>query len=142
MGMYTGLKMCFSLKSDTPAEIIDILKIMVGETAVNTNVIAATHPLFQTTRWPIMLRCQSAIFPECNTGSFSVRLSEPADWSYGLNTTSSFKNYDDELEKFLNWIAPYADVDAQGYAGEYRYEENANWTSFSFVNGQVVHEEE
>ena len=40
---------------------------------------------------------------------------------YKVNIRANLKNYDDEIEKFLIWLAPY--MDTLGFIGYTRYEE-------------------
>jgi hypothetical protein len=117
MGMYTELFMSCRIKNDP--EVIAILKYMIGEEEVKPNL--PDHELFKTDRWHFMLRCSSYYFvPRV------VHLLEYDDiggyWCF-INR-SDFKNYDNEVTLFIDWILPYmrdSDGDMIGYS---RYEED------------------
>ena len=60
MGMYTEIYLKVSLKEDTPEEVINILKHMVGDDqCLNIDAELPDHPLFNTNRWDFMLCCSS-----------------------------------------------------------------------------------
>lgn len=115
MGMYTELNIGVSLRSDTPENVIDILKYMLGD--IN-NVETTDHPLFSTQRWAFMLRCDSYYF-DGRTDSSMER--DDIDHEYKLNVRCNLKNYDNEIDLFLDFIRPY--LETNGFLGYKRYEE-------------------
>lgn len=117
--MYTEFHFNVELKKDLPYEVSDVLDYMVGNTSEFT-IMPPDHPLFYSGRWEYMLRCDSAYFPHEPASSFYT---EYYDNSPFLNVRCNFKNYNDEIEKFLNWIAPYVDDHNDNFLGFYRYEE-------------------
>lgn len=119
MGMYTEFVLGVNLKRDTPDEIIDILRYMTEGEFEDPEPEASDHLLFKTERWRYMLQCDSAYF-----GGLSIsKLQRPEhatdDWH--LSIRSNLKNYDNEIELFLNWISPY--VVTNGFIGYMRHEE-------------------
>ncbi len=48
-----------------------------------------------------------------------------------LSIRCSLKNYQDEIQEFLEWIQPH--VDPRGFAGHYRYEESEEPTLIYFT---------
>lgn len=118
MGMYTELVLGVDLVRDTPEEVIDILKYMIEGELEDPEPTVPDHPLFKTDRWRIMLRCDSHYFGGC---SFSI-LDSPRYKGdvYKLSIRSNLKNYDSEIELFLNWLAPY--IETRGFIGHMRYE--------------------
>jgi hypothetical protein len=100
MGMYTELIFGAKLKEKTPATIINALKFMVGD-----------------------LKDKPADFPEClnscdgifKEASNYFGVDNPQakfyisnfDKRWCISTRSNIKNYDDEIETFLEWIKPY-----------------------------------
>ena len=115
MGMYTELVLAVEFRSDTPAYVFDMLKIMINDRGVPETILLPDHPLFKTDRWTYMLRCDSACFP----GESYVKLDESGRFTE-LTLRCSLKNYDSEIEWFLDFIKPYLQTD--GYLGYMRYE--------------------
>ena len=115
MGMYTELNIGVSLRSDTPENIIDILKYMLGDI---DKAETTDHPLFSTQRWTCMLRCDSYYF-DGRTDSSMER--DDIDHKYKLNVRCNLKNYSGEIELFLDFIRPY--LVTEGFLGYARYEE-------------------
>ena len=122
MGMYTALHFNSELNVDKDSMVADILKYMVGETEEMPEMLP-DHPLFKTERWGFMLRCDSYYFDE---DTISTLRWDKISESYYLCIRCNLKNYDDEIEKFINWIMPYLDVFKQtgDFLGFYRYEED------------------
>jgi hypothetical protein len=119
MGMYTELHFNSELKKDTPEEVINVLKYMVGDIEEEPEI--SSHPLFGDTRWRFMLRGDSYYF-DADTHS-TLRFDDISD-DYYLCIRCNFKNYDDEIEKFIDWIMPYLEKYEEGdFLGFYRYEE-------------------
>ena len=118
MGMYTELNIGVNLRSDTPENIVKILKYMLRDDDVDEDVTTTDHPLFETVRWQRMLRCDSYYF-DGHTDS-SILRDEGSD-EYELNVRCNLKNYDNEIQQFLDFIRPY--LETEGFLGYYRYEE-------------------
>lgn len=117
MGMYTELHFNAQLIRDTPHRITDVLAYMTGTTHSKPAVLP-DHALFGTRRWDSMLQCDSSYFPLSPASSI--------DHEYGhhyLRVRSCFKNYDDEIAAFLDWIMPWVDADTE-CLGYHRYEED------------------
>lgn len=117
MGMYTEFHFNVELKRDVPEEVISALKYMTTVDGLEPTDLPY-HPLFWTDRWYYMLTCDSYYFPMIPATSL---LYDNIAKCYFLSVRSNFKNYDDEIEKFLDWISPYV-VDTIDFAGFYRYE--------------------
>lgn len=114
MGMYTHLVLNATLRSDTPQEVINVINYMVGNTEVEPP--KQNHELFETDRWGICLRCDSAYFMGETNSTFSK---DHDDWELTVN--SNCKNYCGEYEKFLDYIQPY--IWLNEFLGFIRYEE-------------------
>ena len=115
MGMYTELVLAVEFRSDAPAYVSDMLKIMIDDRGVPETILLPDHPLFKTDRWTYMLRCDSACFP----GESYVKLDESGMFTE-LTLRCNLKNYGSEIEWFLDFIKPYLKTD--GYLGYMRYE--------------------
>ncbi len=121
MGMYTELVFACELKKDTPKEVIDILEYMVGNP--RKDPIIPAHELFSTSRWEWMFKSNSYYF---DGDTHSTLRFDDMSKAYVLTVRCNLKNYDNEIEKFIDWIKPYVDKidDYLEFKGYYRYEEN------------------
>jgi len=123
MGMYTELVLAVELKADTPQDVIDTLMGMVQGYGINSN---QDHLLFSTDRWQRMLNSGSAYF----AGKPHSELVYDYYGCINLTIRTNLKNYDGEIEHFLDWIKPY--VYERGFAGYKRYEECSEPTLIYF----------
>ena len=120
MGMYTELVFACELKKEVPGEVIELLEFMVGKT--NIEPMTPNHPLFGNTRWRMMLKSDSYYF-DGDTHS-TIRFDKISQSHY-LTIRCNLKNYDSEIELFLDWIKQYVDLieDYPEFKGYYLYEE-------------------
>lgn len=117
MGMYTELNLGVCFIEKCPQNVIDILKYMLDNDLPAPMV--PNHPLFKTSRWDFMLVCDSCYF-DSHVDS-SIQYKDYLD-QYYLNVRCNLKNYDQEIEHFLNFIQPY--LETEGFLGYMRYEED------------------
>jgi len=120
MGMYTELHFNCELPKDTPPSVLAVLRYMLREQGDRDVPTLPDHPLFQTSRWAVMLGCDSYYF-SADTHS-TLRFDECGD-SYYLCIRTNLKNYDNEIEKFVDWISPYIDGFDGDFLGFSRYEQ-------------------
>lgn len=118
MGMYTELHFNARLKPDVPTPVLEILNYMIGYDKFAP--AHPDHPLFNTSRWGVMLRCSSYYFDADTTSTLRY---DDISKQHSLCIRTNFKNYDGEIEKFINWIRPYLDKDEGDFLGFHRYEE-------------------
>lgn len=128
MGMYTELNVAIDFSKETPAYIIVIVKAMLGENDNENNNISiptsiATHPLFTTENWHIMLRCASCYFSGFSDSKIRW---DSYNEMWQMNIRCNLKNYTNEIEHFLSFIAPY--LSTEGFIGYMRYETDATPT--------------
>lgn len=124
MSMYTEFHFNANLRDDTSENVMHVLKAM---TTIERNPYGwvfetPDHPLFKTQRWEAMLNSDSYYFPSAansvlNENSLSIRC--------------NFRNYDNEIDHFLDWIAPYLD-EFNTFLGYSRYEEKDNPTLYFY----------
>jgi TFIIF-interacting CTD phosphatase-like protein len=100
MGMYTELIFGASLKKETPSEVIETLKYMIGESKSKPD----GYP-FPDGRHEYMLESSSYYFGVSEPLSKMWYDEISHDWR--MSTRSNVKNYENEIESFLNWIKPY-----------------------------------
>jgi len=128
MGEFTELSIGVRMKHDIPDEVVDAIEAMVTDRAMDCqgHVPSAKyqpkvqHPLFsyESDRWRWMLH---------GGGSYYFPAQPHVEWKnddevgkcYFLTLRTNIKNYNEEWEKFLDFIAPYIDED--GYIGTIRY---------------------
>ena len=123
MSMYTEIYVKVVLKEDVDDNVINILKYMLGIDDVELeDLTIPSHSLFTTNNWHYMLRSGSYYHIP-----YVVSLFEYNDISenYYLVVRSDFKNYQGEIEKFFDWIAPYIEKDGdKTFIGYSLYEED------------------
>ena len=129
MGMYTELFLQVNLKKETPEEVIKAIEVMIGTSDEDI------EPPFKGERWDFMLRQSSHYhFP------FSVAKLEQLPYledKYFLFVRCDFKNYDGELSKFLEWLAPWVCPADTHYQGHHMYEECEEPTRIVFTEHGV-----
>ncbi|KKL69796.1 hypothetical protein LCGC14_2111370, partial [marine sediment metagenome] len=105
MGMFTELHFNVELRKDTPKEVIEMLKYMTKDKPAKLNPdVTIDHPLFKTDRWRFMLVCDSYYF---NADTHTTLRFDKISNTYYLCIRCNLKNYDSEIEKFIDWIRPY-----------------------------------
>jgi len=135
MGMYTGLSLGIELRDDIPDDIVQVLSELVsgeynpmgGSPAWAKQV----HPFFRTDRCLSLFHCDSYYF-DYDTG-WTFRKDHISE-TYFLSGVSNLKNYDNEIRKFLDWIAPYINESVHGFVGWTMYEEQ--WSPDLIIRGR------
>lgn len=100
MGLYTELIFGAELKKDTPNEVIESLKYMLGEIENKP----ANFPL-PDGRCERLFKSVSYHFAISN--SVNKMWFDNIDNRWHLSTRSNIKNYRQEIQTFLEWIKPY-----------------------------------
>jgi hypothetical protein len=111
MGMYTELIFGAELKKDTPENVIEALKYMIGDTEEKPK----DFPL-PDGRCERLFRGSSYYFGVNSPVSKMWKDDICGNWV--LSTRSNIKNYAGEIETFLGWIKPYI-YDGSGYRDMY-----------------------
>lgn len=128
MGMYTEFNIALELRAEDE-NVINVLKFMADYPIEEEDLILPSHELFKTARWRFMLLGGSYYFtgkPHC-----SFKYDDIAK-SYFLTVRSNIKNYDDEIELFLDWIKPYLYEMDGDFIGYKMYEEDRKPTLIYF----------
>lgn len=101
MGDYTEFRFAAELNLDREDHpIARLLQFMILQEDFNGEI--PDHPLFKCERWGWMLRSSSYYFP---AETYSSLRWDQGD--YYLTIQCNLKNYDKEIENFLDWISPY-----------------------------------
>lgn len=132
MGMYTQFHYGVRLKKDVPESVINTLRYMVRD--IEEDYENHDHPLFATGNWEFMFIMDSYYFDYKTTNL--IMYDEYGDWYF--NVTCNFKNYDEEIEKFLDWIHPYVDAYDGDFLGYYRYEEDELPTLILYPDNMIA----
>lgn len=107
MGLYTELILGCSLDVSSPKIVIDTLKWMIygdGESEIPSEL--PQHPFFtneETRIW--MLRSSSYYFGVCECVNRMWYDNIGGRWI--ISSRSNVKNYNKEIEMFLDWLKPY-----------------------------------
>ena len=101
MGTYTELIFGAELKKDTPNEVIETLKYMMGEVEKPNNF------LLPYGKCEYLFQCSSYYFAVSKPLKKMWFDSISCRWC--ISTRSNIKNYENEIETFLEWIKPYID---------------------------------
>lgn len=125
MGMYTELIFGASLKQDTPEDVINTLRRMVGQIdePITLDFGSGRNPL---------IGCSSSFGAKNSANSFTF---DKVTKQWSLCTRANIKNYDSDIEGFLEWIKPFIDS-GSGYNDLYAitiYEQDTQPTLY-FLN--------
>ncbi len=134
MGMYTELRFFAEMPRPIDCQVEMVLSHLVGPWCEYPYEPPA-HPFFECSRWLSIAKMDSYYFNADTHSSF--RFDEVAN-SHFLTIQSNLKNYDSEIEKFIDWITPHCrgigplDEDGEPYGdgfpgtfmGYYRHEED------------------
>jgi hypothetical protein len=124
MGMYTELVLNVSLTYGVSEEVVETLSRLV-EGSDNWSTVP-DHAFFRTPRFKWALSSGSFYFTPYSTSKFEKKY---------LSVRSDIKNYNNEFEHFLDWIAPFVSDYFGGYT---RYEEAEHPTLIYFREGKVI----
>lgn len=134
MGMYTELNIAIEIDDDP--QVISILQYML-DVDDGFEPKLPHHAFFYTACWRWMLRSDSYYFP----GQTDSRLVKdnlyPDRPMWFLTVRCNLKNYSNEIEEFLDWLAPYSLT--QGFVGYKRYEEDENPTLIYIDGDRVIY---
>lgn len=130
MGMYTELVLCTSIKDDK--EVIQILQYM-GQDEWPEDFVKPDHKLFNLHRHQYMLRCCSYYFTP--TTVFKLEQDDMTkEWC--LVVRCDLKNYENEIESFVDWLSPYIADHYGQMIGYSRYEE-CDKPTILYAPGQI-----
>ena len=117
--MYTELYLAFGLISRTSPNVLDVLQYLFNKGPRPETL--PDHRFFMCTRWDRIGTGSSHYFIPF---SVSQMVYDVVQQSYFIVSLSNLKNYDSEVEHFLDFIMPYIDASPGKHIGHKRYEEN------------------
>lgn len=131
MGAYTEINVCFDLSQNASKEAVDILHSLIDGT--NEPSALPQHEFFDCDRWSMVARCDSYYFD----GSTSSKMKyDTISETWKINIRANLKNYDSEIEKFIDWLAP--SIGTNGFIGYMRHEERYDPTLIYIEDGEVA----
>lgn len=122
--MYTEFHFNAALKEDTPKEVIEVLEYMVSDEPDKYDIrpVAPNHSFFSKSKsWNWMLLKDSHYFAADTTST--LRFNSVIN-TYYLCIRCNLKNYNNEIEDFVDWINPYIDAKTDDFLGFSRYEKS------------------
>lgn len=118
MGMYTEICYNACLKEDAPKEVIDTLNHLLNKEPIDK---LPNHKFFSCTRWKTIGWGSSYYFEAQPHRLFEF---DPIRNCCVVNLICNLKNYNNEIENFIDWLDPYIDGSEGHYLGYTRYEED------------------
>jgi hypothetical protein len=100
MGEYTRIQFQATLRSDLPEAVRRLLRNVVGQAFAEPGPLP-DHVFFRAPRWERVFNSTSTFFETPEPAEFLERE------TICLRFNRSLTNYDDEIEKFCDWIAPH-----------------------------------
>lgn len=134
MGMYTEINVCFDLFKATSKEskkVVNILHSLIDNVEMPT--VLPKHDFFKCDSWK-MVACGNSYYFDGSTNSKMIYDIISKTWK--INIRANLKNYDFEIEKFLNWLAPY--IKTNGFIGYIRNEDCSDLTLVYIEQGKVI----
>ncbi|AGF89304.1 hypothetical protein SP069_00185 [Salmonella phage SP069] len=120
MGMYTELVLKCSLKEDVPDDVVTVVSYLFCNGTDEPKQLP-DHKFFSLSRWQhIGKSCSFYHHPEIIN---SCPVYDYTDSRY-IFSRSDIKNYDGEIEAFIDWFKPYVDAEEGQCIGWSWYEED------------------
>jgi len=121
MGMHTELVIKADTKTDLPPIVDSVLQHLFN--GANEPDALPDHAFFSCYRWSMVGRCSSYYHVPWADSKYSEGY---------IFSRSDLKNYDDEIELFIDWIKPYLDQMQGDCIGWSWYEESETPTLIIF----------
>ena len=115
--MYTEFFYRAEIRRNAPEVVKYVLKFLCAEMQRPPRNLP-DHEFFQCSRWPSVAVMGSAYFISREP------IFRDTGHSYELAIHSSMKNYEDEIQKFVDWIDPYVRAIQGDFLGYSLYEES------------------
>ena len=119
MGMYTEIYVNVDFKESTPDSVIDTLRCITGDIEYESERYTELMR-DKPSRFYCLFSNMSYYTPRTCCGNLTY---DKFSKCYSLIGKGDLKNYDNEIEAFFKFIAPYVDGCCE-FIGYYRYEED------------------
>ena len=140
MGMYTKINIILKIKNDTPEEIKEIIKSLfyddIYKLLMKDKSKLPNHKFFES-EMRIWFPNSGGSYYFTGTANSDIKY-RSVDNQMVLHIDTDFKNYNNEIKYFIDWITPYIDASNNEFLGYSRYEEDINPTLYFYKNNQVV----
>jgi hypothetical protein len=113
MGMYTEI----FFRAEVDEEAAQIIKKLGREDVWDW----PDHEFFRAPRFTMVTSCSSYYFPQAN--HFVVEYDDIAK-AWSVSFRANLKNYDNEIEKFFDWVDPHVRMGDGEFIGYSLYEED------------------
>lgn len=127
MGMYTELLIKADIVRNPPVEVVAVLNFLFNSGEEPKTL--PDHPFFKKERWSSIGRCSSFYHIPWVSSKYEEGY---------LFSRSDLKNYDGEIDAFLDWLFPYIDEEDGKCIGWKFYEESDDPTLINFVAKRSV----
>lgn len=114
-------------------DVVGILHALIYDVELPSLVVLPKHEFFRCDRWKMICCCSSYYFDGL---THSIMSFDTISKTWKVNIRANLKNYDSEIEKFLDWLAPY--IKTYGFIGYTRYEEFDDPTLVYIEDHKVV----
>lgn len=126
MGMYTELVLKCSIMEDVPDDVRLVLRHLFKQGAKPFNL--PDHEFFKCPRWDFIGSGSSFYHHPQALTHYWTGHGDADNRGGNLFSRSDLKNYDGEIEKFIDWLMPYIDEEEGQCIGWSWYEEETEPT--------------
>ena len=125
MGMYTELVLKCCIKDDVPEDVRTILDYLFNTSGDFDNPPPQPdHPFFKSHRWVMVGQCSSFYHHPKALSDYWMGHDGARDRGGYIFSRSDLKNYDNEINLFIDWLRPYIDEEDEQCIGWSWYEED------------------
>ncbi len=110
MGHYTELQCKIKLRKDTPDNVVSILKrVLIERDLGHDKVLFDTKDVFKPELDHDFFKCERwyMLFLSTNWGDIQGGKMYQEKEYLVVDLHTEFKNYDSEIDKFIDWITPF-----------------------------------
>jgi len=136
METYTELNCAFSLRRDTPDEVVDTLLYLTGQDDEEPKHLPE-HPFFKAARWRHFLRGGPSNDKADSYGIAGLELSESSG-RFCVTIRCNLIDFDTETDQFISWVAPYIFARPGDFIGYKRSQSEEPVTLLLYPNRTVT----
>lgn len=141
MGDYTKANLILPIKKDADRNTIGIISsLFCGDELSDLeekNLIIPEHPFFEKGN-RIWFPNSGGSYYFTGTVNSRIRYDDLGTYAMVLHIDTDFKNYGDEIDRFLDWVKPYLDIKGTAFLGYSQYEYSLNPTLYYYDNGDIL----